>query len=248
MPERMIAVNGASLWLAETGAGRPFLLLPGGAGLGDYLGSVAERIDSMATIYRVEPRGCGRSTADGRYDVGTTLSDLDAIRKELGHERWIVAGHSHGAFCALAYALAYPDRVDAVIHMAGTGLQSDRSWSEAYHAGLDAGLGKDVPEGFFTFNPEANRIGNDSYKEYVRRPGLWRDVASLDVPLLAIYGERDIRPRWPVEQIVALMPNARLEVIPAAPHDFWHTHPDELAVILRRFLAEFDRMGGNANS
>jgi proline iminopeptidase len=236
MPERMIAVNGASLWLAETGSGRPLLLLPGGGGLGDYLGPVAEVIGDAATVYRVEPRGCGRSTADGRYDLETTLADLDAIRDTLGHDRWIVAGHSHGAFFALAYALAFPDRVDAVIHMAGTGLQRDRSWSDAYHAGVDAGLGQDVDWSTVPYNADVHRQTGIDYQEYVRRPGLWRDVANLDVPVLAVYGERDIRPIWPVEQIVALLPNARLEVIPDAPHDFWYTHPDELGAILRRFL------------
>jgi proline iminopeptidase len=242
MSERMIDVNGASLWLAETGSGRPLLLLPGGVGIGDYLGSFTGQIDSMATVYRLEPRGCGRSTHDGKYDLETVLTDLDAIREHLGHERWIVAGHSHGAFHSLSYALKHPDRVDAIIHMAGTGLQSDRSWSAAYHAGVDAGLGKEAPEDLFgEVNMEAHRQGNDSYKEYVRRPTLWRDVANLEVPMLAVYGECDIRPIWPIEQIIFLMPNARLDVIPNAPHDFWYTHPNQLGTILRQFLAELPR-------
>ena len=238
MSERMIEIDGASLWLAHTGSGRPLLLLPGGSGLGDYLESTAAELETRALVYRLELRGCGRSVRDGRYDLETVLADLESLRKSLGHERWIIGGHSHGAFYALAYALKHPDRVDAVIHMAGTGLQSDRSWSAAYHAGVDAGLGQEYDWSRHPYNPEVNQVANASYKEYVRRPQLWREVANLEVPLLAVYGERDIRPIWPVEQLVSLMPKARLEIIPDAPHDFWYTHPDELGVILRGFLAQ----------
>ncbi|MEJ7839945.1 MAG: alpha/beta hydrolase [Thermomicrobiales bacterium] len=236
MSNRMIDVDGASLHLLESGSGRPLLLLSGGAGYADYLEPVANQIDTMATVYRLEPRGCGPSICDGRYDLETTLSDIDAVRESLRLERWIVSGHSHGAFYALAYALAYPERVEAIVNMASTGLQSDRSWSAAYHAGVDAGLGKDVPEELFEVNPDVNRIANASYKEYVRRPNLWREVADLNIPFLAVYGEIDIRPIWPVEQLVALMPNARLHVIPNAPHDFWYTHTNELGKALRKFI------------
>lgn len=238
MPTRMIDVDGASLCLHESGSGRPFLLLSGGAGCADYLEPVANQIDSLTTAYRLVPRGCAGSTCDGRYDLETTLTDIDAVRESLGLERWIVSGHSHGAFYALAYALAFPERVEAIVHMAGTGLQSDRSWSAAYHAGVDAGLGREVPEGFFEVNTDVNQMANDSYKDYVRRPNLWRDVADVQIPMLAIYGEIDIRPIWPIEQIVALMPNARLHVIPNAPHDLWYTHPNELGDILRDFLGQ----------
>jgi proline iminopeptidase len=237
MPERMVG----PIWIAEEGHGPPILLAPGGGGLGDYLEPVSRELESVATVIRIEPRGCGRSARDGRYDLETTLSDFDAVRTELGFERWIVGGHSHGAFYALAYALAYPDRVAGIVHMAGTGLQRDRSWSETYHAGVDAGLGKEVPEELWVYNPEAHAAANRDYQAYVRRPTLWRDVSRLKISFLAVYGERDIRPMWPVEQIVALLPNARLEVIPDAPHDFWYTHPEALGAILRQFLGEVER-------
>jgi proline iminopeptidase len=190
----------------------------------------------------MEPRGCGRSHPDGPYDVATTLADMEALRVHLGHERWIVGGHSHGAFHALAYALAFPERTGAILYLAGAGMQKDREWSKAYHAGKDAGL---EPEIAWDYPPnmEVNRIGNMSAAIYIQRPDLWREIADMDVPLLAVSGEKDIRPVWPVEQIVRLMPNARHEVIPGAPHDFWLTHADELGVLLRGFLADFQLNG-----
>ena len=60
MVEGLIAVNDTQLWLAETGAGHPVLLCPGGPGCCDYLGPVATLIDDMARVVRWEPRGCGQ--------------------------------------------------------------------------------------------------------------------------------------------------------------------------------------------
>lgn len=235
--EYFAAINGTKLWFAESGAGKPVLLLPGGPGCCDYLGSVAAQIDTEAHVYRMEPRGCGRSHPAGPYDVATTLADMEALRVHLGHERWIVGGHSQGAFFALAYALAYPERSEAILYLAGAGMQKDRNWSKAYHQGKDAGLESEIAWDYPP-NMEVNRIGNMSTALYIQQPDLWRNIADLTVPMLAISGEKDIRPVWPVQQIARLMPNARLEMLPDAPHDFWLTHPEAVGALLRPFLRE----------
>lgn len=234
-----IAVNGVRLGFAATGSGPPVLLIPGGGGCSDYLGPVAEQLTSFL-VCRVEPRGCGRSDDDGRYDLDTILADLDAVRARLGIESWVVGGHSHGAFLALAYALRWPERSRAVVYMAGTGLQNDRTWHAAYDAGRRAGRDREVPPGTYTWNAASNTVANAEYKAFVRHPTLWRDIARLQVPLRAIHGAMDIRPVWPVEQLVATMSDATLRVIPGAPHDFWYTHPQALGSILRQ---ELDTLG-----
>ncbi len=147
----------------------------------------------------------------------------------------MVGGHSHGAHQAFRNALSFPERVRGVIYIAGIGLQRDRSWSEAYHAGLDQGGDQDVPAGTFEANLEANHLGNASYAEFVRRPSLWREVADFNIPVLTIAGELDIRPDWPVRQMVELLPCASMVTIPRAPHDLWYTHPREL----RQHIVEF---------
>jgi proline iminopeptidase len=236
MDRVLVTEDGAELRYAVTGSGVPLLLRSGGPGCSDYLGEIAAGLADIATVVRMDPRGCGDSTADGRYDHATVVADLEALRTALGFERWIVGGHSNGAWQALAYAMTYPARTLGVAYMAGTGLQRDRSWSEAYHAGLDAGLGREVPEGYYRVNLEVNRVGNASYAVFVTRPTLWRDVATLRVPFFAIAAGEDIRPNWPVEQLVALLPEASLAVIEGAPHDHWYTHPTETIALLRGFV------------
>ncbi|MET9021187.1 alpha/beta hydrolase [Actinopolymorpha sp. NPDC004070] len=233
-----LRVGDIEFGLSKTGSGPALLLLPGGGGCGDYLAPVARQVDALVTTYRVEPRGCGRSTHDGNYELSTTLGDLEALRHLLGIERWIVGGHSHGAFLALAYALAHPERTTAVLYIAGAGLQNDRSWHAAYDAGRDTGADREVPQGTYTWNPECNAVANADYKRYVRRCGLWRDVANLRVPFRAVHGETDVRPVWPVEQLVAALPDAQLRIVSGAPHDLWYTHPDELGAVLRDYLVK----------
>lgn len=235
MTEGWITVNGVELWAAESGAGHPVLLCPGGPGCCDYLGPVAAMIDDMTRVIRFEPRGCGQSDLTGPYDVATTLADMDAIREAMGIERWVVGGHSAGAFLSLAYALEFPDRVTGILYLAGAGVQNDRNWHLAYHDALDT-AGEWQPEFAFPQNMDVNREGNESAREYCRDPFLLRRLADLEAPMLAVSGGEDIRPSWPVEQIVHLIPNAGIVVLPEAAHYLWLTHADTLGVVMRGFL------------
>ena len=237
MSGRLIAVRGTRLWVAARGAGNPIILCNGGFGSCDYLGPVAAMIDDLARVYRFEPRGCGRSSPDGPYDIETCLADLEALRTTLGHERWVVGGHSAGADLALAYALSHPGRVQALLYLSGTGVQDDRQWHAAYEAGRD-GRGERTPEDAYPFNPEVNRIGNASWRAFIKHPLLLRRIAELKIPALVVHGSEDIRPGWPAQQIANLLPNARFELIEGAEHHLELTRPAELRRLLRSFLRE----------
>jgi proline iminopeptidase len=126
-----ISANGVRLWTAREGSGLPIVLLHGGPGLYDYFDDFAEMLAGAYEVHRYDQRGSGRSERVPPYDVATFVDDLEALRAHWGHERWIVAGHSWGAALALAYAVAHPDRVEAIVHMDGTGVIDD--WREEYH-------------------------------------------------------------------------------------------------------------------
>jgi proline iminopeptidase len=66
---------------------------------------------------------------------------------------------------------------------------------------------------------------------------LLKAISRLNVPALFVYGDRDIRPSWPVEQVARLIPAARFELIEGAEHVIWLSHPDELNSLLRDFVA-----------
>ena len=234
--ERLITLNDAELWVAEQGAGIPLVLCNGGFGCCDYLSPVAAMVDDLARVVRWESRGCGRSSPGGPYDLVTMLTDLEALRVAFGHKRWVVAGHSAGADLALAYALAHPERTLALVYLSGTGVQDDRQWHAAYEEGK-ARRGERLPDFLYPDNPEVNRVGNASWRAYIKQPELLRRIAQLSIPTLAVHGSEDIRPDWPVRQLALLLPNASFDLILGAEHHLELTRPDELRHLLRSFLS-----------
>ena len=65
-----------------------------------------------------DQRGAGRSRPKGSLEANTLphlIADMEAIRENLGFERWLVVGGSWGATLALAYAQAHPRRVSGIV-------------------------------------------------------------------------------------------------------------------------------------
>ncbi len=109
--------------------GIPAVYLHGGPG--SSLGRGAYRTKFDPDRFRVvsfDQRGCGRSTPRAtapNYDLNlnTTqhlIQDMEALRRYLGVDRWLVNGVSWGSTLALAYAQAHPDRVLGIVLMAVT--------------------------------------------------------------------------------------------------------------------------------
>jgi proline iminopeptidase len=234
--ERLVEVDGGRLWSVTTGRGVPLVLFNGGPGCDDYLRPVAALVDDVATVVRFEPRGCGRSPWDGRYDLDTVLRDAEALREAYGFPRWIVGGHSHGPNLALAYALRYPAHTLGVIGISGGKVVDDRSWSAAYHERRDA-EGEDTGGLEFHADAEVNARGNATWRAYCRRPELLREIAALRVPCVFINAGDDIRPNWPTQQLAQLIPGGRYVEIAGARHYIWLTHAAELGAALREAIA-----------
>lgn len=233
--DRFVEVKGARLWCTESGDGVPLVLFNGGPGCDDYLLPVAEMIEDRCRVIRFEPRGCGRSTWDGRYDLDTLVDDVERLRDAFGVDRWIVAGHSMGPNLALAYTLAHPDRVIGLIGIAGGSIVNDRDWSEAYHKGL-ATLGEESGSIEFHADATVNPAMNASWRTYIKEPDLLRKIAELRLPAAFITAGDDIRPAWPTLQLAALLPRGAHVEVPGASHYIWLTHARELREQLDRAL------------
>lgn len=114
--------DGVELWTAVSGTGPPAVLLHGGPGLWDYLGPLAALLEDGFTVIRFDQRGCGRSgTYQGPFAIAQAIDDLDRVRAAIGHDQWMLAGHSWGAELAIRYAAAHPDRSAAVAYLSGIG-------------------------------------------------------------------------------------------------------------------------------
>lgn len=124
----------------EEGTGEDILTVHGGPGFvpaGPWPAGAALGANYRLVYYH--QRGCGSSTRPIRslqersfYQSMRTLnrtlglpaqvSDIERIRRILGREKLILAGHSFGAFLAALYAAEFPEHVRAVIAVAPANL------------------------------------------------------------------------------------------------------------------------------
>jgi proline iminopeptidase len=124
----------------EEGSGEDILTVHGGPGFvppGPWPAGAALGTDYRVVYYH--QRGCGSSTRPIRslagknfYESMQTLNrtlglpaqvaDIERIRRLLGREKLILAGHSFGAFLAALYAAEFPEHVRAVVAVAPANL------------------------------------------------------------------------------------------------------------------------------
>ena len=124
-----------------------------------------------------------------------------------------------------------------LIGIAGSRVLNDKTWSAAYHKALEE-VGEDIGGIVFTVDPAVNPQGNRSWKEYIKRSTVLREIADLHIPAVFINGGKDIRPNWPTEQLASLMPKGRYVEIPGAAHAIWLIHADELRDEFRRAVQQ----------
>jgi proline iminopeptidase len=186
-------------------------------------------------VIRFEQRGCGRSVRDGKYDLETTIQDIERIRKFYGVSSWVVGGHSWGANLALVYALENPDCVDSILYIAGNGIHNNRNWIDEFYSNREK-FGETLPDMEYEFNSEVNDLGNATLRAFGQTPDFYKRIAKLNKPTLFAMAEKDIRPSWPVEQLYHLMPKAKYVSIPRAEHFLWLNSSEDLEAELLCFL------------
>ena len=117
--------------------GKPALVVHGGPGSG--CSEWHRRLFDPAA-YRVvlfDQRGCGRSTPHASapatdLECNTTwklIDDMEAVRRYLQVDRWLVLGGSWGSTLALAYAERHPQRVsELILFGVTTGRHAEFDW------------------------------------------------------------------------------------------------------------------------
>lgn len=109
----------------DEGAGEHTLILV--HGLASNAGFWRYNIAALSQEYRViavDLPGYGRSAkGDYAYGIHYYADQIRALMDELGLEKAIFAGHSMGGQIGITFALAYPDRLDALVLAAPAGVE-----------------------------------------------------------------------------------------------------------------------------
>jgi proline iminopeptidase/L-proline amide hydrolase len=124
--EHRIAVEGGKVWVRVNGVigegQTPVIIIHGGPG-GTHVnfGNLLSLADQRPVILydQLDSGMSDRPENPANWRPERFVAELEAIRKELGVERWHVIGHSWGSALALEYAAAYPQHTASAV-LSGT--------------------------------------------------------------------------------------------------------------------------------
>ncbi len=107
----------------QLGHERPVMfMLPGGPG-GNHTvyDGIKASLFKYADLVLIDPRGCGLSSRSEAIfcRMEESVNDIEALRQELGIEKFILFGGSYGAMVSLRYAISYSVNLQGLILVAG---------------------------------------------------------------------------------------------------------------------------------
>jgi 3-oxoadipate enol-lactonase len=250
--------DGTQLYYEVHGSGPAVLFVHGSGGHHAAWWQQVTALRDEYTVITMDLRGFGCSRWEGEHDSaafpGDIVAVLDAVAAGGGPERAVLAGQSIGAGAALRAALDRPDRASGVVLAHSLGglrhpelaalVKADRAVAEklpvldrlltpefrARHADL-AFLFRQMG----TFNTatmaDLRNLGSDG-------PSL-EELSAAPFPLLLLAGEKDaVLSPGTVRRAGQLLPQARVEIVPGAPHSMYWETPSLFNDALGRFLAE----------
>jgi proline iminopeptidase len=167
--------DGSEIYWETSGnpKGKPALYLHGGPGSGLRSGSYRQLFDPQGYyVVGIDQRGCGRSrplAIENLVDLPfnnteALIRDIDAVRRHLQIEKWLLSGVSWGATLALALAQNCSELVSEMVLMAVTTTSRDEvDW-------ITEGVGRLFPKEWEEFNAASHRRPDERIVEaYARR-------------------------------------------------------------------------------
>src|SRR5215203_3776012 len=109
--QRVTVAEGVALNVAVGGSGTPIVLLHGFPQTHLMWRHVAADLAADHTVICPDLRGYGGSdkpAGDDAYAKRTMAADIVALARELGHDRFALAGHDRGALVAIRAGLDHP--------------------------------------------------------------------------------------------------------------------------------------------
>ena len=137
---RPLKIRDVSLFVEVLGQGYPLVVMHGGPSADHYTMLPFRQCADQFTVILYDHRCNGRSVGApvSSMTFENLTADAEALRQELGFERWAVLGHSFGGHVALEYALRYPGSLSNLV-LLNTG--GDARWEQQNAADLLAKSG-----------------------------------------------------------------------------------------------------------
>ena len=246
----MAMANG--IYYETCGEGVPVLVMHGGLGLDhQYLRAAIDDLAGSAQLVFYDHRGNGRSAPVDDWESVTLASladDAEALRRELGFDRFVLYGHSYGGFVAITYALRYQRKLSGLIlaataaslrHPPDIPLDADPDAVAAFRALFSGPMGSDGEwaetwsRALPLYWPDMDRdMAADIHRRTIYRADAWNrsgpalagyealeELGRIDVPTLLLSGRRDfICGPARHEEMHAMLPHSELVILEHSGH------------------------------
>lgn len=254
-----LEINGAVLRVAVEGSGPPLVLVHEIGGMIESYDDIVPALASQHKVVRYDIRGSGLSEfAHVPLTIELLVEDLRVLLDRLTLPRVSIAGSAVGAAVAVAFALAYPERVHSLVAMSpALGLPKERRTQAQVRADVfeKEGMRPTQEARLASSYPEALRSDRERYERVFRRrlsanpygvAALIRVLAGLDLidrlpqvprPMLVLAGTYDgDRPPAVVKPVAEAVPNAKyLEI--ASGHFMASQTPSLVSEAILDFLS-----------
>jgi pimeloyl-ACP methyl ester carboxylesterase len=192
------------------------LFLPGAGASALFWKPVADRLGRKGVLLSWPGLGNEPPRSDVRGIDDLVSMVLDHIDEPIN-----IVAQSMGGLVAIKTALAVPDKVKRLVLTATSG-----GIPVASHGGSD------WRQEYFAAYPSAARWIADNTEN------LSGQIPSIKAPTLLLWGDNDpISPVSVGQQLLALLPDARLKIIKGGDHDLAQTHAEEVAGAIEQHLA-----------
>jgi pimeloyl-ACP methyl ester carboxylesterase len=238
------SVNGLQLYYEEHGSGHPLVLLHGGLHtIGLSFGALIPLLAGSHRVIAVELQGHGHTAdVDREPSYPNLADDVAALLDHLGVERTDVIGFSLGGLVAIELGLRHPARVGRLV------LAATHCRPEGYHDLSDpASVRMPTPEEFAEMEQEYRRVAPDPdhWEAFGERlngvvhgaPG-WSadDMRRIAAPVLLVIGDTDFVRIEHAAEMLELIPDAQLAVLPRTRHTELMLRTEVLVPLLEGFL------------
>jgi pimeloyl-ACP methyl ester carboxylesterase len=243
--------NGIAIHYEDCGRGPAVLLSHGYSATSQmWAGQVAE----LETDFRVitwDLRGHGQSDSPespDAYSRSTAVGDMRGILDACGIDRAVIGGLSLGGYLSLAFHLAHPERVRALMLFdTGPGYKNPEA-REAWNRGAERMAREFERRGLTALAGGAEvRLSTHRSAEGLARAArgtlmqfdshVAESLGDIQVPALVLVGERDEPFLAATDYMAARIPNATKVVIPAAGHAANIEQPQAFDEAVRSFLS-----------
>ncbi len=229
---------------------------------------VADALEADYRVIRFDLPGHALSDvrSDSAYSVPETVNQVAALLDEVAPERFVIGGSSLGGLVSWRYAAAHPDRVDGLVLISPGGYPNLGVGDEpapvpaqvrlflktAPAAGVQAATGALYADPTRISEDQIERIGALMRVEGVGQALVERIeqftlpdpnpvLREIEAQAVVIWGQRDAMiPPTHGPRFAAALQNAELVLIEDAGHMPQEERPDQVADVMRAFLAGLD--------